>query len=97
MIPPPPTYFEKIEAVLCEHDVAIIADEVVTGLGRTGELWGSTTFGLTPYIVTTSKVLSAGYYPIGATLVSEALTQDLEAACREAESFPTDLPPVAVR
>ena len=87
VVPPPRTYFEKVEAVLRKHNVAIISDEVVTGLGRTGELWGATTFGYTPDIVTTSKVLSAGYYPIGATLVSESLSADLEVACRKTEEF----------
>ena len=87
VIPPPRTYFDKVEAILRKHEVAIIADEVVTGLGRTGELWGSTTFGLKPDIVTTSKVMSAGYYPIGATLISDELTQDLEAACRQSGEF----------
>ena len=89
VVPPPRTYFEKVEAVLRKHDVALISDEVVTGLGRTGELWGAATFGFTPKdIVTTSKVLSAGYYPIGATLVSEALSADLQAACRKTDEWP---------
>ena len=88
VVPPPRTYFEKVEAVLRKHDVALISDEVVTGLGRTGELWGAATFGFTPDIVTTSKVLSAGYYPIGATLVSEALSADLQAACRKTDEWP---------
>ena len=87
VVPPPPSYFKKIETVLRKHDVAIISDEVVTGLGRTGELWGATTFGFTPDIVTTSKVLSAGYYPIGATLVSTALSNDLDLACRQCGEF----------
>ena len=87
VVPPPLTYFEKVEAVCRKHDVAIISDEVVTGLGRTGELWGATTFGYTPDIVTTSKVLSAGYYPIGATLVSEGLSEELQSACRKTDEF----------
>ena len=87
VVPPPRTYFPKVETVLRRHDIASISDEVVTGLGRTGELWGATTFGFTPDVVTTSKVLSAGYYPIGATLVSERLSADLDSACRAAGEF----------
>ncbi len=87
VIPPPAGYYEKIQAVLAKHEILLISDEVVTGLGRTGQLWGVQTFGGAPDIVTTSKVLSAGYYPIGATLVSERLSAALEEACAKAEEF----------
>ena len=45
---PPATYFEKIQAVLARYDVLLIADEVICGFGRTGQMWGSQTFGMTP-------------------------------------------------
>jgi 4-aminobutyrate--pyruvate transaminase len=51
--------------------VLLIADEVICGYGRTGEMFGSTTFGLRPDILTSAKALSSGYAPISAVMVSE--------------------------
>jgi 4-aminobutyrate--pyruvate transaminase len=74
---PPATYFEKIQAVLKKYDVLLIADEVICAFGRTGEMWGSTTYGLNPDMITCAKALSSGYLPIGAVMVSEAIYQAL--------------------
>lgn len=68
---PPATYFEKVQAVLRKYEVLLIADEVICGFCRTGEMFGSTTFGLRPDILTAAKALSSGYVPISAVLVSE--------------------------
>ncbi len=70
VILPPSTYFEKVQAVLRKHDVLLIADEVICGFYRTGNLWGSQTFGLRPDIMTMAKALSAAYLPIAAVLVN---------------------------
>jgi 4-aminobutyrate--pyruvate transaminase len=70
---PPATYWEKIQAVLRKYDVLLIADEVICGFGRTGEMWGTTVYGLKPDMITCAKALSSGYMPIGAVLVSEAI------------------------
>ncbi len=70
VILPPATYFEKVCAVLQRHDILLVADEVICGFGRTGEYWGTQTFGLQPDIVTCAKALSAAFLPISATLVS---------------------------
>jgi 4-aminobutyrate--pyruvate transaminase len=70
---PPATYWEKIQAVLGKYDVLLIADEVICGFGRTGEMWGTTTYGLKPDMITCAKALSSGYMPIGAVMVSEAI------------------------
>jgi len=67
---PPATYWEKIQAVLRKYDVLLIADEVICGFGRTGNMWGSTTFGIEPDMITCAKALSSGYMPIGAIMVS---------------------------
>lgn len=75
VIVPPATYFEKIQAVLRRHDVLLVADEVICGFGRTGNWWGSETYGLEPDILTTAKALSSAYLPISATLVSEPIYQ----------------------
>ncbi|KQX27188.1 aspartate aminotransferase family protein [Variovorax sp. Root434] len=68
---PPATYFEKVQAVLRKYEVLLIADEVICGFCRTGEMFGSTTFGLRPDILTAAKALSSGYVPISAVMVSE--------------------------
>ena len=56
---PPPTYFEKVQAVLKKHDVLFIVDEVICGFGRTGNLWGCETFNLEPDIMTIAKALTS--------------------------------------
>ena len=71
VIVPPATYFEKVQKVLAKYDVLLVADEVVCGYGRTGEMFGSTTFGMKPDILTTAKGLSSGYAPISAVMVNE--------------------------
>ena len=68
---PPATYFEKVQAVLRKYEVLLIADEVICGFCRTGEMFGSTTFGLRPDILSAAKALSSGYAPISAVMVSE--------------------------
>ncbi|MCW9002294.1 MAG: aspartate aminotransferase family protein [Rhodospirillales bacterium] len=75
VIVPPETYFEKVQAVLRKYDVLMIADEVICGFGRTGNLWGSQTFGIKPDIITCAKALSSGYVPISAVMVNEAIYQ----------------------
>lgn len=73
VVVPPATYFEKVQAVLKRHDVLFVADEVICGFGRTGNLWGSQTYGIAPDILVTAKALSAGCAPIAAVLVSQAI------------------------
>ena len=75
VVVPPAGYFAAIQAVLRRHDVLLVADEVICGVGRTGNFWGSQTYGLAPDILTCAKALSAGSAPISATLVSETIWQ----------------------
>jgi len=77
VIVPPRTYYEKIQKVLKKHDVLFIADEVITGFGRTGKMFGTETFDLKPDIITVAKALSSAYLPISATVVSEPIYQAL--------------------
>jgi 4-aminobutyrate--pyruvate transaminase len=51
----------------------LIADEVICGFGRTGNMWGTETFGLKPDMIVCAKALSSGYLPIGAVMVSEEI------------------------
>jgi 4-aminobutyrate---pyruvate transaminase len=77
VILPPATYWEKMQAVLKRYDVMLIADEVICGFGRTGEWWGTTTYGLSPDIMTCAKALSSGYLPIAAVMVSQQIYEVL--------------------
>jgi 4-aminobutyrate--pyruvate transaminase len=77
VIVPPATYFEKIQAVCRKYDVLFIADEVICGFGRTGNMWGCETFGIMPDILTCAKALSASYLPVSAVLVSDKVYQGI--------------------
>jgi 4-aminobutyrate--pyruvate transaminase len=77
VIVPPRTYFEKIQAVLRKHDILLVADEVICGFGRTGNRWGSETFGLTPDLMTMAKQLSAGFMPIAAIMMNQRVYEVL--------------------
>jgi putrescine aminotransferase len=79
MIPPHDDYWPRVEAVLREHGILLILDEVVTAYGRTGawfaaEHWG----GLNPDMIVTAKALTSGYFPLGAVLVGERVEALLE-------------------
>ena len=71
VIVPPKTYFEKIQAVLKKYDVLFVADEVICAFGRTGNMWGSETYGLQPDMITCAKALSSAYLPISAVMINE--------------------------
>ncbi|WP_373087526.1 aspartate aminotransferase family protein [Sneathiella sp.] len=71
VIIPPVTYFEKIQKILKKYDILMIADEVICGFGRTGQMWGSQTYGIKPDILSCAKALSSAYLPIAAVMVSE--------------------------
>jgi 4-aminobutyrate--pyruvate transaminase len=73
VIVPPKTYFEKIQEVLRKHDILLIADEVICGFGRTGNMFGTETFGMKPDIMSVAKALSASYLPISGVLINEKL------------------------
>lgn len=88
VITPPKTYFEKIQNVLHAHQIPFIADEVICGFGRTGEMWGCDTYGIKPDIITTSKCLTSGYFPMGAVMLSADVHADLMGACEEFSEFP---------
>lgn len=74
VIIPPSTYWPEINRICKEHDVLLIADEVICGFGRTGNWFGMETFGINADIVPMAKGLSSGYLPIGAVGVSDAIT-----------------------
>ncbi|MGV6817245.1 MAG: class-III pyridoxal-phosphate-dependent aminotransferase [Thiotrichales bacterium] len=68
---PRPGYLKGVRELCTKYDALYVADEVQTGLGRTGKLWCVDTYGITPDILVTAKGLSGGIYPIGAVLVND--------------------------
>jgi 4-aminobutyrate--pyruvate transaminase len=73
VIVPPATYFDRIQPILKKYDILFVVDEVICGFGRTGNMFGTQTFDLKPDIITLAKALSAGYLPISANLLTNAL------------------------
>ncbi len=68
---PPRTYYPKIQAVLDEHDVLYIDDEVICGFGRLGAMFGSEVLGIRPDTVSVAKQITSAYVPMGAVMVPE--------------------------
>jgi putrescine aminotransferase len=77
VIIPPSTYWPEIQRICDKYGILLIADEVITGFGRTGNWFGSQTFGIRPHIMTIAKGLSSGYQPIGGSIVCDEVSQVL--------------------
>ncbi len=77
VIIPPESYWPEIQRICDAHDILLIADEVICGFGRTGNWFGSQTFGIRPDIMTTAKGLSSGYIPIAASIVSDKVAEGI--------------------
>ncbi len=73
LVPPPEGYWAAIQAVLEKHDVLLIADEVVTGFGRLGAMWGSERYGMRPDLITIAKGLTSAYAPLSGSIVSRRM------------------------
>jgi putrescine aminotransferase len=69
--PPEDHYWPEVSRLCREHDILLIADEVITGFGRTGHLWATTRYGIEPDLITFAKGVSSGYVPLGGVLVGE--------------------------
>ena len=81
---PPYGYFEKVQEVLHKYDILFVADEVICGFARTGEMWGCQTFGIQPDMLTSAKALSAAMLPISAVLINNRMH---EAMLRQSDRF----------
>ena len=78
IVPPPTGYWEAIQPVLQKHDILLIADEVVTGFGRMGSMFGSPHYGITPDIMTIAKGLTSAYAPLSGSIISNKVWKVLE-------------------
>lgn len=80
VIIPPGSYWAEIQRICEAHDVLLVVDEVVTGFGRTGRLFGSHTFGIAkPDVMNLAKGITSAYAPLGATMISERIHDALAA------------------
>jgi len=69
----PPDYLQKIRAICDKHGILLIADEVMSGFGRTGEWFAVDVHGVVPDMIATAKGITAGYLPLGALIVSDKI------------------------
>jgi len=78
IVPPPKGYWPAIQAVLKKHDILLIADEVVTGFGRLGTMFGSDHYAIESDIITIAKGLTSAYAPLSGSIISDKVWQVLE-------------------
>ena len=78
IVPPPDGYWSAIQAVLDKHDILLVADEVVTGFGRLGTMFGSEHYGMRPDLITIAKGLTSAYAPLSGSIVSDKMWSVLE-------------------
>ncbi|WGW04336.1 aspartate aminotransferase family protein [Tropicibacter oceani] len=78
IVPPPAGYWAAIQEVLNKHDILLVADEVVTGFGRLGTMFGSEHYGMKPDLITIAKGLTSAYAPLSGSIVSDKMWKVLE-------------------
>ncbi|WP_310620685.1 aspartate aminotransferase family protein [Flexibacterium corallicola] len=78
IVPPPAGYWAAIQAVLKKHDILLIADEVVTGFGRLGSMFGCDHYGMEADIITIAKGLTSAYAPLSGSIISDRVWKVLE-------------------
>lgn len=79
VIPPHPSFMPAVREICDRHGILLIADEVITAFGRTGDWTGSRHWGVQPDLMCTAKAITNGYFPFGAVMVSERLVETFEA------------------
>lgn len=77
VIVPPDDYFPRIRAICDQYDVLLVADEVVTGFGRTGAWFGLEHWGIEPDVIQFAKAITSGYVPLGGIGVNEEIAETL--------------------
>lgn len=77
VIIPPETYWPKVAEICRKHDVLLVADEVITGFGRTGDMFASDGYGIQPDLMTLAKGVTSGYVPLGAAMVGDRVARRL--------------------
>lgn len=82
VIVPPPGYLRRLREICDRHQVLLIADEVITGFGRTGTWFGCDREGVAPDLITFAKGITSGYVPLGGVIVSDELWDELRDPAR---------------
>ena len=77
VIVPPDSYWPEIQRICREHDILLIADEVICGFGRLGTMFGSQSYDIAPDIMTTAKGITSGYIPLSAVFVGDRVAETL--------------------
>src|SRR5438105_4330476 len=80
VIVPPPSYFPRLREICDRHDVLLIADEVITGFGRTGKWFALGHWGVEPDLVSFAKGVTSGYLPLGGVIASKRVHEAIEGA-----------------
>lgn len=88
LVPPPAGYWAAIQEVLRKYQVLLIADEVITGFGRTGRMFGSDLYGMEPDLTTVAKGITSAYMPLSASILSERVFQVIDEGAATAGAFP---------
>ncbi|MEX4004859.1 aminotransferase [Paraburkholderia sp. EG285A] len=86
--PPPEGYWAAIQPVLQKYDVLLIADEVITGFGRTGAMFGCEKYDIKPDLITLAKGLTSAYAPLSACLIGEKVYEVIEEGEKTIGAFP---------
>jgi len=77
VIVPPPDYFPRVREICDRHEVLLIADEVITGFGRTGRWFGMEHYGVVPDLMTFAKGVTSGYLPLSGVMLTHAVHETL--------------------
>src|SRR5438105_79587 len=80
VIVPPPSYFPRLREICDRHNVLLIADEVITGFGRTGKWFALGHWGIEPDLVSFAKGVTSGYLPLGGVIASKRVHEAIESA-----------------
>jgi len=80
VIVPPPSYFPRLREICDRHDVLLIADEVITGFGRTGKWFALGHWDVEPDLVSFAKGVTSGYLPLGGVIASKRVHEAIESA-----------------
>lgn len=78
VIPPHPSFMQKVREICTNHSILLIADEVITAFGRTGSWTGSRHWGVRPDLMATAKAITNGYFPFGAAMISDEVAEVFE-------------------
>ena len=87
VIDPPKEYWPMVRKICDEHDVLLIADEVITGFGRTGKMFGCMNWNLRPDLVSIAKGITSGYFPLGGAIASNEIYETIRDALGELMPF----------